>query len=349
MYSEVNGVNIVGISAVVPPDVYSNLEFDLLLDMEKKMLIKTIGVETRHVANNGITTSDLAVDAANKLFEKSGWERESVDVLVFVTQSRDYYLPSVGPIAQDRLQLSKGCMAFDVGLGCSGYVYGLNILASILKANNAKRGILLAGDISTISCSYNDRSAYPLFGDAATATFVELDEKEGSKIYFDLNTDGAGEDAIKIKAGGVRNRPSIEAFEEKKREDGNIRSDYNLALNGVDIFNFSIGVVPKSLMSFFEKYELNVDDVDSFFMHQANLLMNETIRKKMKIDKSKVPYSIQKYGNTSSASIPLTMALEDAIIKKNVLLSGFGVGLSWANAYLQNVTIPHLITSTYQQ
>lgn len=350
MYSEVNGVNIVGVSSVVPSEVVSNQEYDLLSDVEKKMLIKTIGVETRHVANQGVTTSDLAIDAANKLFEKSGWEREGVDVLVFVTQSRDYYLPSVGPIAQNRLGLSKKCMSFDVGLGCSGYVYGLNILISLLKANNAKRGVLLAGDISTISCSYNDRSTYPLFGDAASATFVEMNDEKGSQVFFDLNTDGSGEDAIKIKTGGVRNRPSIEAFEEKKREDGNVRSDYNLVLNGVDIFNFSIGVVPKSLMSFFENFKLNVDDVDLFFMHQANLLMNESIRKKMNIDKNKVPYSIQKYGNTSSASIPLTMSsTEQDIINKDILLSGFGVGLSWANAYIKNVTIPYLITSIYQQ
>lgn len=349
MYSVIKGINIVGISAVVPQDIYSNFEYDLLSDAEKKMLVRTIGVEQRHVAGEGVTTSDLAIDAANKLFEKTEWDRGTVDVLVFVTQSRDYYLPSVGPIAQDRLKLPKSCMAFDVGLGCSGYVYGLNILASLLKANNLKRGILLAGDVSTISCSYNDRSSYPLFGDAATATFVEIDNESGSEVFFDLNSDGAGEDAIKIPAGGLRNKPSVEAFEEKKREDGNTRADFHLALNGVDIFNFSIGVVPKSVRSLLANFGLDIEDLDLFVMHQANLLMNETIRKKLKIETYKVPYSIRDYGNTSSASIPLTLSLEDEIINKNILLSGFGVGLSWANAFLRNVTIPYLITSTYQQ
>lgn len=347
MYSEIEGINIVGISTVVPPDVYSNLEYDLLNDVERKMMIKTIGVEQRYVAKEGVTTSDLAVDAANKLFKETGWKKEDVDVLIFVTQSRDYYLPSVGPIAQDRLGLPKTCMSFDVGLGCSGYVYGLNILTSLLKANNRKKGVLLAGDISTISCSYNDTSSYPLFGDAATATFIEINEGAGGSIYFDLNSDGAGENAIKIKAGGLRNRPSIESFEEKEHEDGNVRSDFHLALKGIDIFNFSVGVVPKSVIFFCERYNLNIDDIDLFVMHQANFLMNETIRKKLKIDKSKVPYSIHEYGNTSSASIPLTLSLEGEIKGENILLSGFGVGLSWANAFLKNVTIPYLITSTF--
>ena len=346
MISKIDNMSIVGISSVVPDNKVSNYDYDLLSDAEKKMLVRTIGVETRYVAPGNVTTSDLAIEAANRLFKKTKWERESVDVLVFVTQSRDYYLPSVGVIAQNKLGLSTECMAFDVGLGCSGYVYGLNILTSLLKANNKKRGVLLAGDVSTVSCSYEDRSTYPLFGDAGTATFVENNDEENT-IYFDLHSDGSGEDAIKIPAGGLRQLPSEEALQNKLREDGNIRSNMHLVLNGVDIFNFSIGVVPKTLSSFMKDINTDSTQIDLFVMHQANLLMNETIRKKLKIDKEKVPYSIKEFGNTSSASIPLTISLLKEVKNQNIMMSGFGVGLSWGNVYIENATIPYLINATY--
>lgn len=342
------GLQIVGISCSLPKQELSNFDYDLLEEKEKKLLVKTIGVETRRVASSGTTTTDLAIDAAEKLFVKTEWQKESVDLLVVVTQSRDYYLPSVGPISQNKLGLPKTCMSFDVGLGCSGYVYGLSIVASMLKGANWKRAILLAGDVSTISCSYNDKSTYPLFGDAGTATFIE-NISENNLWSFDLNTDGSGEDAIKITHGCLRNIPSEDSFIEKERAPGVIRADLHLSLNGLDVFNFSITTIPKSIQEFLERNSINNDAIDAFIMHQANLLMNETIRKKLKISEDKTLYSIQKYGNTSSASIPLTFCYNQEQIKSQakLLLSGFGVGLSWGNAYIELGNKPITIITDY--
>ncbi len=344
---DVKGIQIRGISTVVPQRVEYNMDYKLLSVEERKMLIKTTGVVSRRVSE-GITTSDLAIQAANHLFKKTAWKRTEIDLLIFVTQSRDYYLPSTGVIAQNKLQLPTSCMAFDVGLGCSGYVYGLSIVASMLNSGTIKKAILLAGDVSTISCNYKDRSAYPLFGDAGSATFIEK-TKEGNRWSFDLHSDGSGEDAIKIKDGGLRNIPSKASFKEKKYEGEIIRNGFNLALNGMDIFNFSVTTMPKSIRQFLIKKKTSFHEIDFFVMHQANLIMNETIRKKLKVEKEKVPYTLKNYGNTSSASIPLTMSTLNYLktSKHKLLLSGFGVGLSWANAIIENSPIPYLLINDY--
>jgi|TARA_R110000782_G_scaffold259894_1_gene350753 3-oxoacyl-[acyl-carrier-protein] synthase-3 len=347
-FIDVEGIQIKGVSTVVPKQVVYNKNYELLTLSEREMLIKTTGIKQRRVANKSTTTSDLAIEAANHLFDKVDWKRTEIDLLVFVTQSRDYYLPSTAVISQHKLGLSTSCIAFDIGLGCSGYVYGLSIIASMLKSGNLEKAILLAGDVSTISCNYNDKSAYPLFGDAGSATFIEKTNKK-NKWSFDLNSDGSGEDAIKITDGGTRNLPSEDSFILKQFEGGIQRNGFNLALNGIDIFNFSVTTVPKSIKNFLTIKETDIDSIDYFIMHQANLIMNETIRKKLKIDPEKIPYSLADYGNTSSASIPLTMALVESL-KTNtskLLLSGFGVGLSWGNALLENDAIPHLLINDY--
>jgi 3-oxoacyl-[acyl-carrier-protein] synthase-3 len=344
----VEGMQIRGVSTVVPQQEYSNLDYELLTVAERKMLVKTTGIEKRRVAKDGVTTSDLAIQAANNLFETLEWERAEIEILIFITQSRDFYLPSTAVISQEKLKLPTSCLAFDVGLGCSGYVYGLSIMSSMMKAGGFKKGILLAGDVSTVSCNYRDKSAYPLFGDAGTATFIE--NTEGSNSWtFDLNSDGSGENAIKIHDGGVRNLPSIESFVEKEYEGGLFRNGFNLALSGLDIFNFSVTTVPKSILKFLDSNSKSVDSFDYFIMHQANLLMNETIRKKLKFEKEKTPYSLKDYGNTSSASIPLTMTTMKGLNKEmSLFMSGFGVGLSWANAIIENNPIEYLLLNNYK-
>jgi len=315
---------------------------------ERKMFIKTTGVENRRMAEKGTTTSVLAVQAANHLFKEINWQRDEIDLLVFVTQSRDYYLPSMGVIAQNKLKLATSCMAFDIGLGCSGYVYGLSIIASLMQNENMKKAILLAGDISTISCNYKDKSTYPLFGDAASATFIEKTSGD-NEWSFELFSDGTGEDAIKINDGGLKHLPSKDSFKEKKYEGDIVRNGFNLSLKGMDIFNFSVTTVPKSITHFLNNKSITFNEIDYFVMHQANLIMNETIRKKLKVSPEKVPYSLKDFGNTSSASIPLTLTMLEAIKQKEstLLLSGFGVGLSWANAIIENEAILYLLINDF--
>lgn len=347
-FFSIDNVSLKGIAAAVPTQIVSNWEYDLLSASEKKLLVKTTGIEERRIAPNGLTTSDLCFEASNKLLSALNWKKQEIDILIFVSQSTDYYLPATSIILQERLGLSKACMAFDIGLGCSGYVYGLSVIAGLLNATGLKKGLLMVGDISSVTCSKEDKSTYPLFGDAGTVTALEYDNN-AEKMYFDLNSDGSGQDAIKIPHGGMRNLTSPESFKKEEIAPGIMRSQMQLALNGLDVFNFSINEVPSSIQKFMAQVNISEGDVDYFVMHQANKLMNETIRKKLKFPLEKVPYTLSRFGNTSSASIPLTIVKELALplskAENNLLLSGFGVGLSWGSVYLKvnNLLLPELV------
>lgn len=343
-----SGLKISGISACVPSKTLFTKDYSRMNGSELKMFINTVGVESRRVTEKGITTLDLCVKAAEKLLTGLNWKKDEVFLEIFVTQSRDYYLPSNALIAQHKLGLPNGCMAFDICLGCSGYIYGLSVVASLLKTTGIKKALLLVGDISTVNCSFDDKSTYPLFGDAGTATAIELsgDDTEWSFNFF---SDGAGFESIIIPDGGMRNWVSHESLEYRKGEDGYEKTGFHLALKGMDIFNFSISKVPPSIKDLMEYCGKSIDSFDYFIFHQANLLINETIRKKTGIPKEKLPYSIHRFGNTSSASIPLTIVNQIGKVaaekKLSLLLSGFGVGLSWGNASIitEKIVCPEII------
>jgi 3-oxoacyl-[acyl-carrier-protein] synthase-3 len=256
-----------------------------------------------------------------------------------VTQSPDYFIPGSAIILQDKLGLKKSCLAFDINLGCSGYVYGLYVLGNLMSSGQLKKGLLLAGDKSTVSTSFKDKSSYPLFGDAGTATALEFDEN-ATAMYFNLASDGSGKDAINIEHGGSRYGIKKDTFDMIDIEPGIAREKRHLKLNGIEIFNFALREVASNVNELYSKANQTMNNTDWFVFHQANKLINESVRKKLKItDTSKVLYSLEKYGNTSSASIPLTMVTEatEALTTKdnNLCLSGFGVGFSWGSALIK--------------
>lgn len=341
-------IRMAGISACVPLKTESNFNYDRVSESEKELLIKTTGIENRRIAEPGVTASDLCYQAADKLIKELGWNRNEIGLLVFISQSPDHFLPCTAIILQDKLKLPKTCLAFDSTLGCSGFTYGLGIVASLMKTAGIKKSLLLTGDVATSSLSKNDKSTYPLFGDAGCAAALEI--AENNEWYCNMFSDGSGYEAIIIPDGGLRHPINDKTYEMVEVEKGITRNRRHLWLKGLDIFSFSVKEVPLSVTELLAHYQLSVNDIDFFLMHQANLLMNETIRKKLKIDPSKVPYSLKKFGNTSSASIPLTMVteLKETLSKpdsKKLLLSGFGAGLSWSNVILntENMVIPDLI------
>ncbi|PJA09954.1 MAG: ketoacyl-ACP synthase III [Flavobacteriales bacterium CG_4_10_14_0_2_um_filter_32_8] len=332
----IENIQIKGISCAVPKDIYSNMDYERISIKEREMLIRTTGVEKRHVAKFGTTTADLCKVATNKLLNELKWQRSDIEILIFVSQSRDYLIPATACILQNRLELSKNCMAFDVNMGCSGYVYGLSIIAGIMAATKLKKGLLLVGDVSTLNTSYKDKSTFPLFGDAGTCTAIQF--VDGAQMDFNLQTDGSGYEAIIIRDGGCRNYASKESFDSKKYSDGIERNRVELELDGIQVFNFSLKEVHLNILTLLEFRKNKVEEIDYFIFHQANKLINESIRKKLKIPIEKFPYSMAEYGNTSSASIPLTIlaALSENLQNQNqkLLLSGFGVGLSWGSAII---------------
>ncbi len=340
---QVPNIDIAGIAACVPEDEYHNSNYDWISEKERETLIKVIGVNKKRHAKKGTTTSDLCYVAADNLMNELCWERSDIDIIIFISQSRDYIIPATAGLLQQKLGLSKTCIAFDISLGCSGYVYGLSVIGSMMATGMIKKGLLLTGDISTLNTSYKDKSAFPLFGDAGTATAVTLNS-DSFPMKFNLQTDGGGYDAIIIPDGGIRNFANKEtSFTYEKISDGIERNKFNIALDGIKVFNFSLREVKPNILKLLKEYELSIDDIDYFVFHQANKLMNETIRKQLKLDPDKVPYSLHDYGNTSSASIPLTIVSQISgklnTEVKTLLLAGFGVGLSWGSVVLKTDSI----------
>lgn len=333
-----SGISIKAISVCVPKDKKSIYDYSHISPEEQELFHKTVGIKERRVADDKTTCSDLCEKAARYFFENNITSPENIDIVLFVSQSPDYFLPSTAIILQDKLKLKKNVLAFDITLGCSGYVYGLSVIAGFMQSGQFKQALLLCGDKSTISTFQEDKSSYPLFGDAGSATLIEFDSQSGD-ITFNLNSDGSGKNAIIIEHGHSRHPYDKSSEIIKEIELGVKRAPKHLALNGQDIFTFALKEVPVNITETLHLAQKTKEDIDFFVLHQANKLINETIRKKLGIDKEKYPYSIELYGNTSSASIPLTLclALEQQLKKEslNLLLCGFGVGLSWGSVILK--------------
>jgi 3-oxoacyl-[acyl-carrier-protein] synthase III len=333
-FQTIRNVFIRGISACVPSFKEDNKNISLFPDKEESgKFIEATGIEFRHmVKSSGICTSDMCYSSAMKLLEELGWQPEEIDCLIFVSQTPDYILPATACILQERLKLSTDCYALDISLGCSGWVYGLSVISSLVSGGTMKKGLLLAGDTTTVTKSPKDKSTYPLFGDAGTATAVEFDPT-AAPMMFHFGTDGKGHDTIMIPDGGFRNFFNERSFEENESEPGIIRNKLQSILNGPAVFTFGISRAPKSVNAVLDHFGIEKEKIDYFIFHQANLFMNEKIRHKLKIDPEKVPYSLREYGNTSSASIPLTIVSQNnsGLNNKKLLACAFGVGLSWAS------------------
>lgn len=345
-YLRTSATSVLGICSCVPKRVEKTDDYHHISSEERELFIKTTGIRERRVANSDTTCSDLCFEAAKHLLDKFQCI-EDIDVLIFVSQSPDYYLPATSVVLQDRLKLKKQCIAFDINLGCSGYVYGLSIVNHLLQGGQLKKALLLVGDKSTTSTTYTDKSTYPLFGDAGTATLLAFDPN-ATDWHFNLESDGSGKNSIMIEHGQCRH-PFDASFEELiEISPGISRAKKHLILDGSEIFNFALKEVAKNISELVSKCEIEKDAIDYFIFHQANKIINESVRKKLKIEPNKTPYSIEQFGNTSSASIPLTMCyvMKDALLKQNLtlLFSGFGVGYSWGSVILKtNNVYTHLL------
>jgi len=296
-----------------------------------------IGVKTRRIAESSTCTSDLCFVAAKKLIEDLNWTPETIDGIIFVSQTPDYRLPATSCSIQERLGLSEQCAAFDVNLGCSGYVYGLWIAANFIKTGDMKRVLLLVGDTITKAIAPNDKSTAMLFGDAGSATALEYDES-ASGVSFVLGTDGKGKENLIISAGGFRNPTTSHNLVRNGKPEGGASSDNDLYMNGGEIFNFTIKRVPALVKDLLDTGNTETKDVDYFVFHQANEFILKHLSKKMKLEKEKCPINIGEFGNTSSASIPLAIVseLSDVLSKseKKLAMLGFGVGYSWGGALI---------------
>lgn len=334
-FGVLSGVAIKGVSTFVPSIKVDNLEVNSDELAHRERLVRNIGIRYRRVCKEGQIFSDLVQAAGEHLLEKLNWPKDSVDILLLVTQSGEYIIPATAIILQDRIGLPTSTLAFDINLGCSGYPYGVVALGSMMKAMGYKRGVVLVGDQSASSGS-PDSGREILFSDCGTATALELDEN-APPMYFDGCSDGSGHKAIYVPHGGKRNPAQRESHEYRLMADGVTRKMTDVHLDGPAIMNFSIGTVPGAINTLLAAAEKSVDSVDYFVLHQANKMINETIRKKMKLPEERFPLTLYDYGNTSSATIPITICnvLGGGRLQKNqnILGCGFGIGLSWATLY----------------
>lgn len=331
-------VCISGMSAVVPNNIIDNRYFtDIFTEQEIENAIKTTGIAERRFSDKNICSSDLCFEAAEILLNDMRIDRNSIDLLIFVSQTPDYHQPATATILQHRLGLSKTCGSFDINLACSGYIYGLSTAFSYVSQNGIDCVLLLVGETLSKIISKKDRATSLLFGDGGTATLIEKRE-DNSTSYFSLNSDGSGESVLKISGGGYRIKSSSETLEEKKYDDGSIRSDEQLFMDGMEVFNFTMREVPKDIKRILKFSNKNLEEIDYIVFHQSNKFMTDFFAKKLKYPIERVPYSLQKFGNTSAVSIPLTIVSEmkDFLNGKNnkIIMSGYGGGLSWGTALL---------------
>ncbi|MDL1984176.1 MAG: ketoacyl-ACP synthase III [Deltaproteobacteria bacterium] len=331
--TKVSNIRLAGIVGAVPEPVRTVQDCTEYFDEKEVLKIsQSTGVKRWHVAPSHVCVSDLCHTATERLLAELDWSRDSIDLLIFISQGPDYILPATGCILQSRLGLSKQCAAFDINLGCSGYVYGLWLIAHMLSSGKLNRALLLVGDTASKTVSHLDRSAALLFGDAGAATAIERCEEERS-MTFVFGTDGTGAKNLIIPAGGFRYRRNKSSGIPKERENGNIRSDEQLFMDGAEIFAFTLREVSPMLKTVLKEAVWSADDVDAFVFHQANKFIIEYLAKRMKLPIEKVPMSLENYGNTSSASIPLTMVhtLSDKLRNESlkIVMAGFGVGYSW--------------------
>lgn len=339
-FLEFKNVRVSGFSAGVPKKIINNLYLKgLSKDYDAATFVDATGILERRI--DKLTASDLCIPAAEKLIKDLGWDKSEINAIIFVSQHADYIVPATSCIIQDKLGLSKECYAADVSLGCSGWVYGLSYVCALIANGGISKALLMCGDAKR-RVDYDDA----LFGFAGTVTALEYRQGvEGFKFHF--GTDGSGYDAIIIPDGGARNQITPSSFK-MEEIDGRMYNRLESRMKGMDVFSFGISTAPKSIKTLSEHFGFDYNDQDYIILHQANMKMNNMIIKKLKLTPEKVPSCMYHFGNTSSASIPLTIVTQlqnRAKPHTKYICCGFGVGLSWGTVSFEtdNIVISDLV------
>lgn len=347
-YLSFPNVRVAGVAAAVPKEIKEVRDCTFFAPGEVEKVIGLTHIERARIAPEGLCSSDLCYEAANRLIDELKWERGDIEALIFVSLQRDYLLPVSSCLLQHRLGLSQECYAIDVPLGCSGYTYGLSVVSGLISNGSIKKALLLVGETTSTFHSPLDKTIWPLIGDAGTATAIEYDQgNEG--IKFQMGSDGSRGDAIICPESGARNPITKDSLVMKDIAPGISRNMTHVILDGLNVFAFSITQPPKSILGLCDRFNVDLNSIDYFVLHQANHYMDEKIGRKLKVDQSKIPYCLTEFGNTSCATIPMTMVTEMNAELQNrelaLMICSFGAGLSWGSAYLKTngICCPPLI------
>ena len=326
---------IKAISYYLPEKVVTNEQLvEEFPEWSVDKIAKKVGINERHIAADDETAGDMAYKAAEKLIQENGIRRDSIDFVLLCTQSPDYFLPSTSCIIQSRLGLPTKCGAFDFNLGCSGYEYGLAVAKGLIVSGVAKNILLLTAETYNKHIHPKDKGNRTIFGDGASASLISSDgfAKIGE---FVLGSDGSGYDRLIHKTGAMRHYQPLNDFHED--ENGTPLSSDHLYMDGKAIFDFTSDIVPPMIEETLVKHQLKMEDVDLFVFHQANRYMINYLRKLMEIDKDKFYVFMETVGNTVSSTIPIALceAKKEGKLHGNVVLAGFGVGLSYGATVLK--------------
>ncbi len=332
-----NNVGISGICACVPPKVIDNATFSKVhTEKEAKKLIRATGIKERRFADEGVCGSDFCVQAGKKLLADMQIDPASIDLLIYLTQTPDYMMiPPTSCILQDRLGLPHSTGAYDMNMNCSGFIYALN--AAFSHAMTGMRVLLLVGEtLSRTNCDTN-KAAGLLFGDAGAALLIEKNEKFGPS-FFSLNTDGSLYRAIMLEAGGYRLPASEETLKVRTYEDGSYHNLHTGTMDGMAVYDFTQREVLPDIRRVLDYARAATNDIRYFFFHQANKMIIDMFAMELDIAGAEIPISLDRYGNTSTVSIPLGISADyghDAVFSfGKTLLSAFGGGLSWGSCIL---------------
>ena len=342
------GLRLSAVCAAVPACRVHNEDLDLLKEPGSRGFGRVVGIRTRRVAPPTLCASDLCVAAAARIVERSGVRPEEIGALVFVTQTPDYPVPGNSMLAQHRLGLSASTWLLDLNQGCAGYVYGLASLAGLMTAARIDKGLLLVGDTITRLVSGRDRSTLPIFSDAGSATLLE--SAPGTEaMHFNLGSEGRGADIIRVPGGGAREPFGPESLRLSEEERDVVRAPVHLSMRGVDVLHYALKYVGPNIRELLAFAGADVSTPDYFVLHQANHILNEALQRQLGIPAEKAPETLLDYGNTSCATIPVTICrrLAEALADgaRTLLLSGFGAGFSWGSALVsaRSVLCPGLL------
>ncbi len=324
-------IDIRAISCVVPDNVVGNSDFIGRFGDSVHKFAKMAGVQRRCIALPEQTASDLSYVAVKRIFDSGVADRNEIDAVIFVSQTPDYVLPATACVLHHRLGIKKTCLAFDINLGCSGFVYGLFVAASLCHREGIRNVLLCGGDTISKLISPNDRSSAMLFGDGGFATLISKTDMSTTPWHYLYGTDSSGYKSIIVPSGAQRNTNG--SHDVRECVEGVVRSDYNLYMEGTEVFNFTISEVPAAIKRLMTFANITAESTDFLVLHQANVFILKQIAKMTSFPMNKVPVSMDRYGNTSVCSIPITLcdlfSRESQKDNYDIVLSGFGVGLSW--------------------
>ena len=338
----ISDVKLSAVAVALPAQQVRNQDLELLDNSQRKAFARTVGIETRRKAPPAICASDLCVAAARCALEQMRILPVEIGIVVFVTQTPDYPVPGNSMLAQRQLGLLSSTYLMDLNQGCAGYVYGLASLAGLMHSTGIEKGLLLAGDTLTRIVSSRDGSTVPLFSDAGSATVLER-APQSQPMYFNLGSEGRGAEIIHVKGGGARQPFGPDSLVMSEEADNVVRAPIHLSMRGLDVLQYCARYVTPSIIELLRFAKVDVNSPDYYIFHQANRVLNDCLSRQLGLPAHKVPETLSEYGNTSCATIPVTMCrrLEQQLScsSTSLVLCGFGAGFSWGSSLIASSTV----------